>query len=47
MSDCFECDTITSENKGGVLCIIKRNRKYLIGGAVGVVLAFVILKVMK
>lgn len=47
MSDCFDCDTIASANKGGILCIIKRNKKYLIGAVVGVVLAFVLIGVVK
>lgn len=47
MSDCFECDTITADNKGGIRCIIKRNKKYLIGAGVGMALSFVFLKVMK
>ena len=42
--ECLECESILSENKGGIMCILKRNRKYIIGFIVGCVVVAVILK---
>jgi len=43
MTECYDCEKILSENKGGILCILKRNRKYIIGFVVGCAVVAVIL----
>lgn len=44
MSNCYECDTILSDNSGGIMCILKRYRKYIIGFVAGVIIAYLIIR---
>lgn len=41
MSDCYSCEQVLSSNSGGIACIWKRYRKYLIGFLVGVLIILV------
>ena len=42
--DCFDCTTILSDTRGGPICIIKRNRKYIIGFGIGILAAIALIK---
>lgn len=45
MTECYECDQILSENHGGVKCIWKRYRKYIIGFVAGCIVVYLGVKV--
>lgn len=43
MTECNSCETILAGG-GGFVCLIKRNRKYLIGFVAGAIVLYIIIR---
>jgi hypothetical protein len=43
-TDCYSCEQLLAGENKGIICILKRNRKYLIGFLAGAVTLFVVIK---